>query len=202
MKNLAGQRFGKLVAMRPVGSNARQSVVWSCTCDCGNVVEVASDQLVRGRVTACDCEPREHSRSKDLAGQRFGRLVVVEKAGTAGGRAQWLCRCDCGRECVANTYMLTSGKKRSCGCLRNWRKEDAARDAEAAAPEFRAWRSGPGADFRTGQRFGHLVVVDQVPTAPGEPATWRCVCDCNRIVRVPASDLASGAATSCGQCSC
>lgn len=29
----------------------------------------------------------------------------------------WLCRCSCGCEAIASTYSLTSGKKRSCGCL-------------------------------------------------------------------------------------
>lgn len=34
----------------------------------------------------------------DLTGQRFGRLVVVERVeNSADGRARWLCRCDCGQ---------------------------------------------------------------------------------------------------------
>ena len=41
------------------------------------------------------------SKAKDLTGQRFGKLVVVKRAGskkTKGGviRATWWCQCDCG----------------------------------------------------------------------------------------------------------
>jgi hypothetical protein len=33
----------------------------------------------------------------DLTGERFGRLVVVKRAGSdKHGTAMWLCKCDCG----------------------------------------------------------------------------------------------------------
>jgi hypothetical protein len=36
-----------------------------------------------------------------LAGQRFGRLVVLSDAGNDGhGQSRWRCLCDCGREAV------------------------------------------------------------------------------------------------------
>lgn len=61
-------------------------------------------------------------KKKDLTGQRFGRLVVVEEdVGylTSGGkhRCAWKCKCDCGNTTSVVTYQLTSGKTRSCGCL-------------------------------------------------------------------------------------
>lgn len=60
---------------------------------------------MRGRVAA------------DMTGQRFGRLVVVVRAGRKGSSALWLCRCDCGADhVVAGTY-LRSGKSTSCGCF-------------------------------------------------------------------------------------
>lgn len=37
----------------------------------------------------------------DLTGQRFGRLVVVKRAGgDKRNRATWVCKCDCGNEAV------------------------------------------------------------------------------------------------------
>lgn len=56
----------------------------------------------------------------DLTGQRFSRLIVIEKSGHREGRRQvmWLCQCDCGKtKRIASTYLL-SGKSRSCGCIR------------------------------------------------------------------------------------
>jgi hypothetical protein len=47
----------------------------------------------------------------------FGKLVVVEEAGTNNHRKKlWLCRCECGGETKATTGNLRSGNTRSCGC--------------------------------------------------------------------------------------
>jgi hypothetical protein len=53
----------------------------------------------------------------DLVGQRFTRLTVIELAGRRASKRLWLCRCDCGKESLAQTSDLISGKHRSCGCL-------------------------------------------------------------------------------------
>lgn len=59
------------------------------------------------------------SKLLDLTGQRFGRLVVVQRAGkNARHRSLWLCICDCGNECIKEISQLRSGKTQSCGCLR------------------------------------------------------------------------------------
>lgn len=60
--------------------------------------------------------------SKDLIGQRFGRLVVIEKAPPCirkNGKKEimWHCKCDCGVEKDIIGYCLTNGDTRSCGCL-------------------------------------------------------------------------------------
>ena len=56
---------------------------------------------------------------KDLTGQRFGRLTAIKFMGTnKRGRAEWLCRCDCGTEKVINASNLGNGNTVSCGCLR------------------------------------------------------------------------------------
>lgn len=55
----------------------------------------------------------------DKTGQRFGRLVVLnreEKSRT--GQPRWRCQCDCGNETVVNGGALVTGNTSSCGCLR------------------------------------------------------------------------------------
>lgn len=58
---------------------------------------------------------------KGMAGQRFGRWVVIRDGFIqySGGQRQpgWLCRCDCGTERVVSGYSLTSGDSKSCGCF-------------------------------------------------------------------------------------
>lgn len=54
---------------------------------------------------------------KELTGQRFGRLVVLERAGSNEGHALWLCQCDCGQKKVVLGKLLCNGKTQSCGCF-------------------------------------------------------------------------------------
>lgn len=54
----------------------------------------------------------------DLTGQRFGRLVVLERAGSDSSKnAMWRCQCDCGNITVVAGGHLRTGTSRSCGCL-------------------------------------------------------------------------------------
>ena len=52
----------------------------------------------------------------DIAGRRFGRLVVLTLAPRRRGRIYWRCRCDCGTPIVASRHVLRSGHTISCGC--------------------------------------------------------------------------------------
>ncbi len=58
------------------------------------------------------------SRRIDITGERYGRLTVLSYVETRrGGKAFWLCRCDCGNESVVSSCDLRSGHTQSCGCL-------------------------------------------------------------------------------------
>lgn len=55
----------------------------------------------------------------NLVGKRFGRLVVIELAGSHKKQGtRWRCRCECGVETVVFRSHLTRGHTQSCGCLR------------------------------------------------------------------------------------
>jgi hypothetical protein len=55
-------------------------------------------------------------RADDLTGQRFGRLVALQRVENKGRVTQWLWRCDCGREAVVAADKAKSGHTVSCGC--------------------------------------------------------------------------------------
>jgi hypothetical protein len=61
----------------------------------------------------------------DLTGQRFGRLVVLERDGTRSRRTTWLCQCECGNTHVTTTSYLRSDAPHSCGCLVKEKRERA-----------------------------------------------------------------------------
>lgn len=65
----------------------------------------------------------------DLTGQSFGRLTAMEVVGTPGHGAMWLCRCQCGQECVAAAGNLRAGRNKSCGCLRTEVSRVSVKDA-------------------------------------------------------------------------
>lgn len=54
----------------------------------------------------------------DIAGQRFGRLTVLHRAGSKNGTALWRCLCDCEGVTDVRGDRLRRGNTRSCGCLR------------------------------------------------------------------------------------
>lgn len=56
---------------------------------------------------------------KDLKSQIFGRLTVISYNGLNNDhKATWLCKCDCGSECIVVGKNLLSGRTKSCGCFR------------------------------------------------------------------------------------
>lgn len=82
---------------------------------------------------------------KDLTGQKFNRLTVVERRGSnKEQRPLWLCRCDCGSEKLISGKSLRNGHAQSCGCynrdltaIRNARHGYAARGSKL--PEHNVW---------------------------------------------------------------
>lgn len=64
-----------------------------------------------------DSIKRSH-RFKDLTGQRFNKLKVIELSFIKNKRAYWKCQCDCGNIRIVNAGHLKNGHTKSCGCLK------------------------------------------------------------------------------------
>ena len=55
-KDLSEQRFGNLIAKKYSGkSNSSGNAIWICECDCGNICEVDSNNLISLHTTSCGC---------------------------------------------------------------------------------------------------------------------------------------------------
>ena len=63
-------------------------------------------------------------KTKDLTGQRFGKLVAEKWLGIEKHKSVWRCRCDCGSVTKVTAGALASGNTKSCGCMK--RKDPAA----------------------------------------------------------------------------
>ena len=122
-------------------------------------------------------------RFENLVGQRFNRLLVLERAeNTKQGQLQWLCQCDCGNTCIARGCSLKNGAKKSCGCLR---KETA--------------RNNTFKDIE-GEIFGRLTVIKEIKNDDKEDtfSYWLCRCECGNEVVVTGVSLRNGNTKSCG----
>ena len=123
--NLIGQHYGRLTVVRKIGSN-RGRARWLCQCECGQQKEVDGNHLMSGATQSCGCLQKEKiieynkiNKLQDLSGQRFGKLVVLERGPNVGDQPTWVCKCDCGQ--ITHPIMGSNLKRengtKSCGCL-------------------------------------------------------------------------------------
>jgi hypothetical protein len=115
---------------------------------------------------------------KDLTGQVFGELTVIEfKELDKRRSAKWVCKCSCGRETIVAGDSLKRGATKSCGkCVYYSHKKDL-----------------------TGQTFGRLTVTkfSHIDTKQ-RAAMWEAKCSCGKKTVLRASALTSGHTISCG----
>lgn len=53
--DLTGQKFGKLVAIKPTTMKDGSHMFWLCKCDCGNNTEISGARLKDGTTKSCGC---------------------------------------------------------------------------------------------------------------------------------------------------
>jgi len=192
-QDLTGQKFGRLTVIERA-PNKNQKTYWVCECNCGSNKEVVvwATSLKNGDIKSCGClkvEMLNKRNFKDLTGQRFGKLVVLEYAGaTDKQRGLWKCRCDCdlNKIIIVTTSNLTSGNTTSCGC--KWYDE-----------------KGDWKFFKdiSGQVFGRLTAIERADDRidpSGKPTTmWKCICSCDgKELVVSGQSLRNGSSKSCG----
>lgn len=180
-KNLIGNKYGLLTVKSETNQRKRNSVLWECQCECGNICYVTSVDLVRGKVNSCGCLTHK-SKSENLIGQIFGKLTVVEKINKTGhSRSQiWKCICECGNEIEVEAYRLKNNTTKSCGCLQ---KETASRIGKSRATNL------------LGRQYGLLTVIEELPNK-----MWLCRCSCDEQneIMVKGRELMRGHISSCG----
>lgn len=170
-----GFRCGKLEVMEATTARKGGYTVWRCRCDCGGEVLLDTRYLQRGTIRDCGCTTKLKPGQRDITGMRFGILTAIEPADIQKpGTTIWRCRCDCGGEIKAPLSQLTSGYRKSCGCLSH----------------------PPLKDF-IGQRFGKLTVTGYAGKRAGMHR-WKCICDCGNETIVGQTLLQTGKTKSCG----
>lgn len=57
--DLAGKKFGKLMAIERAGSTKNGNALWLCECECGNTTRANATTLRRGETVSCGCDKRK-----------------------------------------------------------------------------------------------------------------------------------------------
>lgn len=67
LKNITGQRFGRLIAVEYIGRKNRESQ-WLCKCDCGNFAICGLQNLQHPRMHSCGCWLQEGNMFRKHSG--------------------------------------------------------------------------------------------------------------------------------------
>lgn len=164
VKDLTGQRFGRLLVLAYAGKDKHRRSLWQCLCECGEERVAVGPLLSRGATSSCGCL---RNQAKVKIGQRYGRLVVFDGAGRHQSRRLWRCQCDCGNQhVVASTYLLT-GSSTSCGC---W--QDEMRTINGAK------RRGKPVPLRRTAQPSYSAIHHRLSFDRGKASEYECV-DCD-----------------------
>lgn len=118
VKCIAGQKYGRLTAIKQVEDSHPPK--WLFQCECRNTCIKPTSCLspYNSKVPSCGCYTKE-ARSKlhkDYIGKKYGRLTILKRVENRGHHPVVRCRCDCGKELDVFLHSLTSGNTASCGC--------------------------------------------------------------------------------------
>lgn len=125
-KDIAGQRFGRLVALAPCDKDKNGHYIWLCRCDCGKEITVSSTNLLTMHTTSCGCTRHTNGATKKLAkidkeikGRVINGILIIERHHQdARGAWVWSCRCHCGNIFYTYPKDIKSNHTSSCGCIK------------------------------------------------------------------------------------
>ena len=127
---MIGKKFNYWTVLQSAPSRNGRAY-WLCKCECGTIREVSQANLKRGHSKSCGClrkKKASETHLKDLTGQRFGSLLVVErdysKSQNGHRYACWKCLCDCGEVIIVTSDNLK--RQRSCGCVKSQGEQEIA----------------------------------------------------------------------------
>lgn len=115
----------------------------------------------------------------NLAGKRFGRLVVVSQLSrNYSGEITWFCQCDCGTETVVAGLHLRSQHTRSCGCLhRESIAEIGGKQRGLASPNYKHGCSRKSGSYLCWQQMGQRCTNPKAPVWKKYGAVGVNICD-------------------------
>ena len=79
--DLNGMTFERLTVIGEGGRTKDRHILWECRCECGNIVNVSSRDLVTGHTKSCGCLQKDTIKTIRIKhGDRDARLYSVWKS--------------------------------------------------------------------------------------------------------------------------
>lgn len=116
-----GDKYNLLTVIGESSQRGKSGIkFWTCQCECGNIKDIRGDKLQSGHTKSCGCL-NSTKRITNIAGNKYGRLTVIEPTNdrASGGDVIWKCLCDCGNYAYATKSELIANRRKSCGCIRS-----------------------------------------------------------------------------------
>lgn len=181
-KDEIGNHYGKLTVVS-FSHVKNENAHWLCICECGTVITTAGRNLRRGRSTSCGCQKGKHC--KDEIGNRYGKLVVTNRAGSKFENAHWQCICDCGNTTIVSGSALRKENTKSCGCIKprnpnsQWHKYKSNRIRKIKQNEEHTNHC----ESLVGRSFDNYKLLSY------ENHTFTAACECGKIATLTIDDL-------------
>ena len=70
-KDLTNLTFGRLKAIKNVGTNKYGVALWECLCECGNTAIITSRNLISGHTKSCGCYSYECKKDKSIKHRKY-----------------------------------------------------------------------------------------------------------------------------------
>lgn len=97
--------------------------VFCSACNCEKYI--SAQMVEKGQSKSCGCQKYtyrpsglDNKKTKNLIGQKFGKLTVLNCSSEKTKRVEWVCECECGNLKNVPGLYLTQGEIKSCGCDR------------------------------------------------------------------------------------
>lgn len=80
IKDITGQRFGRLIALKHIGLASNHVALWKCKCDCGKMIVARECNLHSGKTKSCGCLNVVTCTPK-VRQKTFGVLLCLKSTG-------------------------------------------------------------------------------------------------------------------------
>lgn len=75
-RDITGDTYGRLTAVRKIGLDKRNKTIWEFQCDCGKTVRHRWHDVTNGMTSSCGCLKSDRSKKADFVSDEFIKVLI------------------------------------------------------------------------------------------------------------------------------